>query len=220
MFVAGASVETTGAATPPPGPTDPRPGPSLHGSTSPRQVVIPSLHISAQIENVAFDKDLQVQSPQNVQNVGWFSPGAVPGDAGDAVIDGHFNWYSGPAVFYHLDELKLGDSIRVDLWNGQSVLFHVTTKTTVPYTSTVPGLFTKGGPVRLSLITCGGEWDNGKNTYKQRLVVEAAVDSISRTVSLRHGHRGEVTSVARTGRARQRGDAGRGFDPFRYLRDW
>jgi hypothetical protein len=181
--------------------------------------VIPSLHVSAQIENVGLDRDAQMQSPQNVQNVGWFLPGAAPGDPGDAVIDGHFNWYSGPAVFAHIDDLKAGDTIRVDLWNGQSVLFHVTAKTTVPYTSTVPGLFEKRGPVRLSLITCGGEWDNGKHTYQNRLVVEAAVDSISRSVSLRHGHRGEVTSVARTGRARQRGDAARGFDLFRYLRD-
>jgi hypothetical protein len=160
--------------------------------------VIPSLHVSAQIENVGLDRDAQMQSPQNVQNVGWFLPGAAPGDPGDAVIDGHFNWYSGPAVFAHIDDLKAGDTIRVD---------------------TVPGLFEKKGPVRLSLITCGGEWDNGKHTYQNRLVVEAAVDSISRSVSLRHGHRGEVTSVARTGRARQRGDAARGFDLFRYLRD-
>jgi len=136
-------------------------------------LVIPSLHISAQVEKVEFDKDLQMQSPQNIQNVGWFSPGAVPGNPGDAVIDGHAGYPDQPLVFAKLVKFRPGDKIVVVLADGSRRDFMVDSVRSWPARAHPTGLFDPYGPARLSLITCTGQFNDKRNTYADRLVVEA-----------------------------------------------
>jgi len=97
---------------------------------------------------------------------------------GDAVIDGHLDWYGMPrAVFYDLGQLRPGDEIDVRSGDGL-VRFAVTDTETVAYNAQPAGLFTTTGAARLSLITCAGAWDGRHGTYAQRLLVNArAVDA-------------------------------------------
>jgi sortase (surface protein transpeptidase) len=110
-------------------------------------------------------------APQDVHDVGWYREGPPPGLPGDAVIDGHLDWYSGPAVFWSLGKLKPGDALQVDYRDGAHVRFQVASLGTYPYNQPPPDLFAGGGPARLSLITCAGSWDGSQ--YNKRLVVEA-----------------------------------------------
>jgi sortase (surface protein transpeptidase) len=111
--------------------------------------------------------------PRHAGDVGWYASGPQPGQPGDAVIDGHLDWTSGPAVFWDLDKLRPGDSIQIIDHESQTMLFQVTSMATFPADGRPPaGLFTAAGPSRLSLITCAGEWKGGQ--YSQRLVVTAA----------------------------------------------
>jgi hypothetical protein len=88
------------------------------------------------------------------------------------VIDGHLNWTQGPAVFWNLDKLRAGDQIQVTNTSGHAVSFRVAESASYPiYEPPPPDLFSFGGPSRLSLITCAGDWtDTG---YSRRLVVGA-----------------------------------------------
>ncbi|MFZ0214660.1 MAG: class F sortase, partial [Candidatus Dormiibacterota bacterium] len=103
-----------------------------------------------------------------------YQDGPAPGQPGDAVIDGHLDWYTGPAVFANLAKLKPGDQIQVTMSSGQPITFQVKTLQSVPYTSAPSGLFATSGPPTLSLVTCAGQWDAGKQVYLNRLVVTAS----------------------------------------------
>ena len=58
--------------------------------------MIPSIGVDAKSEVLPF-----LAVPQDVNNVGWFSNLPAPGENGDAVFDGHLDWYTGPAVFWN-----------------------------------------------------------------------------------------------------------------------
>jgi sortase (surface protein transpeptidase) len=114
-------------------------------------------------------------TPSTPESVGWYRYGPVPGDPGDAVIDGHLDSATGPAVFWRLGRLRPGDEIVVDLPGRGMRVFRVDGLTTVPYTAHPSGLFATSGTPRLSLITCAGPFDPLSRTYAQRLIVGATL---------------------------------------------
>jgi LPXTG-site transpeptidase (sortase) family protein len=139
----------------------------------PTRLRIPKIGVDAVVEEVSVDSTGSMGVPTRPMDVGWYSPGSAPGQPGDAVIDGHLDWYGVPrAVFYDLDQLRSGDEIDVQNGNGQ-VRFAVTNTETLPYTAQPDGLFDTTGAARLSLITCSGAWDSRHGTYAQRLLVTA-----------------------------------------------
>jgi sortase (surface protein transpeptidase) len=110
--------------------------------------------------------------PRDARDVGWLASGPQPGQPGDAVIDGHLDWVSGPAVFWNLGKLRAGDSIQVVDGEGHAITFQVATTASYPADQPPPAnLFSNAGRPRLSLTTCAGDW-NGIE-YSKRLVVEA-----------------------------------------------
>ncbi len=152
-------------------PATPAPLPRL----IPAQLIIPSIGVKATVEQVGVDSHGDMGVPQSWRDVAWYSPGPAPGQQGDAVIDGHLDWYGGiEAVFWNLGKLTPGDQIQVVTQTGQTLDFQVTSMENVPYNSHPPGLFATTGSPELSLITCAGSWDTKAGTYLQRLVVNAS----------------------------------------------
>jgi hypothetical protein len=104
---------------------------------------------------------------------GWYQFTAVPGAAGNAVIAGHVDTYSGPGVFYNLYRLRPGDPVYVD-GGGTRQRFDVTWIRELPK----PGFPVNqvfGGTQRhtLWLITCGGAFDYQSGHYLDNIVVSA-----------------------------------------------
>jgi len=141
----------------------------------PSRLVIPAIGVDAAVEPVGLDAQGRMAAPARTTDVGWYRLGAAPGDAGDAVIDGHLDWWNGPAVFWRLDRLRAGDRVAVVRADGTEVDFVVDASRTVPYDASLQDLFTEVGPPTLTLITCAGAWDAGRATYLQRLVVHASL---------------------------------------------
>jgi sortase (surface protein transpeptidase) len=116
--------------------------------------------------------------PSKSTSTAWYDRGPSPGDPGDAVIDGHLDWYdTGHAVFFSLSKVKLGTDIELRLQSGVSHHFKVTGVKTVAYNAKVPGLFATSGPARLSLISCGGQWSKSLNQYVSRVIVDSTMVS-------------------------------------------
>jgi sortase (surface protein transpeptidase) len=142
----------------------------------PGRLIIRSIGVDAPIVALSVDKDGAMDIPKRSFDVGWYSPGVVPGEPGDAVMDGHLDWYdTSRAVFYNLSKVKLGDTIDVQRFDGVVVHFRVSKVSTVAYDARVPGLFASTGPPRLSLITCGGSWSQKLGQYLSRVIVDATL---------------------------------------------
>jgi len=141
----------------------------------PQRVRIPAIGVDAAVEPVGLRPDFTMDVPRLVGDVGWYSLGSVPGQTGDAVIDGHLDGPGGgPAVFWRLDQLRVGDRIEVGMTAGGPAAFKVTSERAVPVDQAPSGLFETHGEARLTLVTCAGSWDAGRHIYTERFIVEAS----------------------------------------------
>ena len=138
------------------------------------RLVIEKLGVDARIEPVGLDASHAMAGPTSLSTVGWYANGPSPGQPGDAVIDGHYGLPAYPAVFRNLHALEAGDELLVIWPDGRHVKFRVTSSAVIARNAAPPtGLFGRSGPPRLSLITCGGVWQQDQGTYSQRLIVTA-----------------------------------------------
>jgi len=143
----------------------------------PSYIKLPSIGAEGYIQNVGIDQNGAVAAPTNVNLAGWYVNSLSPGQAGLSIIDGHVDGVHSPGVFYHLGKLAMGDSIEVDLANGQKKQFTVRTVRQLPATDAATALFARDYqlPSQLNLITCGGTWNNAAHAYTDRIVVVASL---------------------------------------------
>ena len=146
--------------------------PPLTGS--PTALRIPALTVTTPLESLVLDDSGQLLPPKDYAKAGWWTQGVVPGDAGPAVIAGHVDSVkSGPAVFYHLPELIAGDTVEVDR-GGTTVVFLVTAVEQYPKDAFPTDRVYRPTPdAELRLITCGGEFDRTRLSYRDNIVVYA-----------------------------------------------
>lgn len=138
----------------------------------PQVIEIPSLDVKATIEEVGRLDNGQMGVPQDPDQAGWFSPGTKPGGRGSAVIAGHVDSKTGPAIFYELDKMEMGDEVLVHGEDGEIVRFAVVKKVAYPRTDApVDAIFGFTYGSGLNLITCTGSWDRKAKTHDDRLVV-------------------------------------------------
>lgn len=144
-------------------------------SPPPTRVIIPSLQVDAAVEPVATDAQGRMATPSQPNDVAWFKPGAAPGDAGNAVFAGHLDWTSGPAVFWHLGDLKPGAEVQVARADGSRLRFVVDGVKQYAFDADPSDVFTRSGSPGIALVTCTGAWDRARQTYLQRLSVHASL---------------------------------------------
>ena len=132
---------------------------------------------SSSMEKLGLLSDGSLAAPKDPGKAGWFAGGTLPGDVGPAVIAGHIDSKTGPAVFFPLRLTKPGSKIVVGLSNHKTVTFTVDRVITTPK----EGFPTNEvfGPVpdsELRLITCGGPYNRsvqGLHGYQNNTIVFA-----------------------------------------------
>jgi sortase (surface protein transpeptidase) len=142
----------------------------------PVRLRIPAVHIDAAIEHVGLTNDGFMDVPKIADNVAWYRFGPLPGQQGNAVINGHLDQAASRAVFYDLRMVIPGDEMVVTYANGDEYVFVIDEKARYSHDQSPMGLIT--GPSterRLNLITCDGAWDRGSTNYSQRLVVYSSL---------------------------------------------
>lgn len=148
--------------------------PALGQSAPPVRIRIPSIGVDASITDLGLASDGTIEVPADPRQAGWYRLGSVPGDAGPAVILGHLDSTTGPAVFARLAGLRLGDQVLVARADGSQVRFQVYRVATFAVTS-FPTEAVYGAtpdPV-LRLITCGGTFSRAQGRYLLNVVVFA-----------------------------------------------
>lgn len=167
------------AAPPSPSPTPPTPspqvetGPGEEPPAAPTSVSIPTIGVDAAAVPVGLEDDGSMEIPEDVTTVGWYALGVAPGGDGSAVIAGHVDSRTqGRGAFFDLIALEVGDTATVAHDDGTTTTWEVTGRTSYPKDEApLAELFRRGGPPQLALITCGGEFDAGRRSYEENIVV-------------------------------------------------
>lgn len=115
-----------------------------------------------------------VEVPGDVDTVGWYRFGPTPGGSGSAVLIGHVDSrVQGSGAFFRLRELGPDDVVTVQFADGTRSTFRVVARRSYPK-SRLPGeLFQRSGPSLLTLVTCGGAFDQATGSYANNVVVFA-----------------------------------------------
>ena len=155
------------------------PRPASYGflsHTTPVELIIPRIGVDARVEARGLDSKRNLDTPRDFHDVAWYNRGPAPGERGNALINGHVNWWTGAAVFTHLSALRSGDEIFVVREDDSTATFRVTGRTTVAAGARLPSLFASSPNATLTLITCTGVWDTARGSDTQRLLVRAVLE--------------------------------------------
>ena len=145
----------------------------------PVRISIPAIGVSAAVVPLRLNRDHTLQVPTNFAQTGWFLGGPEPGEQGAAVVAGHVDSRSGPAVFYRLRALLPGDRVRLTLADRTIVRFVVTGTKAVPKRRFPTKLvYRKTARPTLRLITCDGAFDSSTGHYVDNYLVFAKLLSV------------------------------------------
>ena len=142
----------------------------------PVELSIPAIDVRVAVDVVGLDAAGQVEVPVDVARSGWYRFSAKPGSGeGSTVIVGHVDGVDqGAGAFYDLRSLSPGDTITLTRADEREMTYEVVArerfdKDRVPLRE----LFSRSGPERLTLITCGGPFDPASLEYTDNIVVTA-----------------------------------------------
>ena len=145
----------------------------------PVRVRLPAIGVDAPVTPVGVDDRGRMDVPFDIRTVGWYRFGPGPGaTTGSAVLSGHVDDRDqGYGAFHRLGALAPGDPVAVDLADGGVVSYRVAAVTRVPKGDLpVDEVFARTGAPRLTLVTCGGPFDNDAHAYTENVVVVARPD--------------------------------------------
>ncbi|MEV5881872.1 class F sortase [Streptomyces sp. NPDC052020] len=155
------------------------------GAALPHRLDIPGLGIQAPVTARGLDARGALDPPpfDQAHTVGWYAGGPAPGAAGTALMVGHADTETRPAVFHRVSRLKPGDTIRV-LREGTGVAEFTVDGVQVLDRDRFDAHQAYGpreaGRAELRLITCGGTFDRAAGGYSANVVVSAYLTGTGR----------------------------------------
>jgi len=144
--------------------------------SAPTRVRIPQIAVDAPVSELTLDASGQLAAPpvDNRNLVGWYRDGATPGERGSAVLAGHVDTKSGPAVFLLLRLLVPGNTVEITRADGTVAAFTVDSVETFAKNAFPDDRVYADTPdAQLRLITCGGAYDRKAKDYTANVVVFA-----------------------------------------------
>lgn len=158
---------------------DPRIGGGVeHTQTAgpPARIRIPSIGVDSALEDLGLGQGGRLNAPVDYDLAGWYSGGVVPGSIGPAIIAGHVDSPTAPAVFARIEELIAGDAVLVTMTDGSELTFLITGSMQSAKSNFPTGEVYSNVPApELRLITCAGEFDSSVGHYSDNLIVFAAL---------------------------------------------
>jgi len=138
----------------------------------PNRLHIPSIKLDAPVVPVGILDNGQMDVPQSSDIVGILAPSIMPGEPGTAIMSGHVDSKTGPAIFYPLKKLKPGDPVLISNEDGQYLVFQVTSiESYITSEAPLDKIFDDTDQSLLNLITCTGKYNRKLGTHEKRLVV-------------------------------------------------
>ncbi|MFB6840069.1 class F sortase [Streptomyces sp. NPDC056361] len=162
----------------------PAPPPAPLSRSRPTLLAVPAITVEAPVTELGTDGKGRLATPpiDNPQVVGWYAKGVTPGERGTAVVVGHRDTRTGPAVFLNLDSLSAGNTIRVARADGKVAVFTVDrVRTYAKADFPDKEVYGPTGRPELRLLTCGGAFDR-RTGYEANIVVFAHLTDLAQKI--------------------------------------
>ncbi|WP_437092762.1 class F sortase [Streptomyces sp. enrichment culture] len=148
------------------------------GDAPPRRLDIPDLGVRAPVVARGLDERGAPDPPpfDLPGAVGWYADGVAPGAAGTALMVGHVDTETRPAVFHEVDTLRPGQRIGVVRADGRVAEFTVEDVQVLDrdrFDARRAYGPRRAGRAELRLVTCGGSFDRASGGYTANVVVSA-----------------------------------------------
>lgn len=148
------------------------------GDALPQRLDIPGLDVQAPVVARGLDPQGAIDPPSydRAGDVGWYAAGVKPGAAGAALIVGHADTETRPAVFHRIGALRPGATVRVLRDDGRVAEFTVENVRVVArdrFDARQAYGAHHVGRAELRLITCGGTFDRTTRSYTANVIVSA-----------------------------------------------
>ncbi|WP_158282128.1 class F sortase [Salipaludibacillus keqinensis] len=145
---------------------------SIQSGFIPTAIHIPSLDISTSVLPSGISNEGEFEVPSTGDTTVWFTNSFKPGANGNAVIAGHVDDFTGPAIFFTLKHASIGDLVIVEGEKNESFTFQVVSIESYPRRSApIQQIFGYSSKPKLNLITCHGAYNRNKRTHEERLVI-------------------------------------------------
>jgi sortase (surface protein transpeptidase) len=142
---------------------------------APVRLAVPALGVDAPVEPVGVRDDGQMALPDDVDRLGWYRFGPVPGAEGSAVLAGHVDDADqGLGALAPLRDAEPGAEVVVTDAAGTATRWRVVSREVLEKQALpVDRLFARTGEPRLVLVTCGGPFLPDVGGYRDNVVVVA-----------------------------------------------
>ena len=162
------------AAAPAPGSAKP-----VLAASHPDRLRIPAIDVDARgLIDLGLQADRTMEVPADGTTVGWYTESPSPGERGPAVLAAHVDWNHAKGVFFDLHRLERGDDVIVDRADGSTATFEVQRVEQYPKDRfPTQEVYGDVAGAELRLITCGGDLDREARSYRDNIVVYAALVS-------------------------------------------
>ncbi|MFJ9536409.1 class F sortase [Streptomyces sp. NPDC101225] len=144
----------------------------------PERVDIPGLGVQAPVIARGLDAHGAVEPPSfdRADAVGWYAGGTAPGADGAALLVGHLDTTTRPAVFRELRAVRPGQTVRVLRDDGTVAEFTVDgvqVQSRDHFDAARAYGQHRAGRAELRLITCAGTFDRVRRSYSANVIVSA-----------------------------------------------
>lgn len=143
---------------------------------APVRLAYEAIGADMRVAPVGVSGDGQMAIPEDAVLAGWYRHSAAPAEAdGTVVVAAHAGSIPTPrGPLYDLRDSRPGHEVVLEDEAGRRTAYRVAaveqlTKTAIDFGA----YFTRTGDKRLVLITCGGRWDEERQSYDDNIIVTA-----------------------------------------------
>jgi len=153
--------------------------PTMNQATDqPALLRIPSFDVTSEVVSVGLDSAGGVVVPDDISVTGWYDRSSwIGAPFGSIVLVGHRDSaVAGAGALYGIEELQVGESLVLTAQDGAPHRFRVREIKSVEktrFSTIVEEVFGSDSPYRLTLITCGGAFDEAAGSYVSNIIVTA-----------------------------------------------
>jgi hypothetical protein len=141
----------------------------------PVRLRVPAVGVDAPVVPVGIQRgDGSIDIPFDVSLVGWYRFSSQPGRPGSSVVVGHVDSRAqGAGAFFRLRDVMPGSAVVVRLADGTMHRFRVVARRQYRKEALPSRIYARSGRPVLTLVTCGGPFDQSTGHYMDNVVIFA-----------------------------------------------